>query len=70
MKPTLTANDELLLPNGKTYLFIYSGWATESIGTSIAKLSASLIGSLSNLRCSQTVRISQPCRLSLRGGNF
>lgn len=38
MKPTLTANDELLLPNGKTYKFIYSGWDTESIGTSIDKL--------------------------------
>lgn len=28
MKPTLTANDELLLPNGKMYTPSYSVWAT------------------------------------------
>ena len=38
MTPTLTSNDELLLPNGKLYNLFYLVWATENIDTCINKL--------------------------------
>lgn len=37
MKPTLTPNDELLLPNGKLYKYIDVGWDIENTDTSINK---------------------------------
>lgn len=33
MKPTMTANDELLLPNGKLYIFLDLGWVIENTDT-------------------------------------
>jgi hypothetical protein len=45
MKPTMTSNDELLLPNGKVYSLLYSVSATANIDTSTSKQSASPTGS-------------------------
>ena len=37
MKPTMTANDELLLPNGKMYFNFNLVWGTGNIGFCISK---------------------------------
>lgn len=51
MKPTLTANDELLLPNGKLYLIYHSDWATANIVTSTNNLFLSRWVSPTNSKC-------------------
>ena len=51
MKPTVTSNDELLLPNGKTYIFHNIALATENTDVFTNKPSEYQIGSLSNSKC-------------------
>jgi len=46
MRPTITANDELLLPNGKMYVISYPVWAIENIDIFIVKRCTRLIGLL------------------------